>query len=118
MWAGVGNADQVIAVSPNYAKELTDESQYGSESLPLHKFNDGTFAKDKVVGITNGIDLDDCDPGTNQDLPQTYNSNDISGKEEAKKVLCDRFNFNPKSCLLYTSPSPRDLSTSRMPSSA
>ena len=25
---------------------------------------------------------------------------------------------NPKICLLYTSPSPRDLSTSRMPSSA
>ena len=24
----------------------------------------------------------------------------------------------PKNCLLYTSPSPRDLSTSRMPSSA
>ena len=27
-------------------------------------------------------------------------------------------NMNNKSCLLYTSPSPRDLSTSRMPSSA
>ena len=27
-------------------------------------------------------------------------------------------NFHYKSCLLYTSPSPRDLSTSRMPSSA
>ena len=26
--------------------------------------------------------------------------------------------FNPEICLLYTSPSPRDLSTSRMPSSA
>ena len=26
--------------------------------------------------------------------------------------------FNPLVCLLYTSPSPRDLSTSRMPSSA
>ena len=26
--------------------------------------------------------------------------------------------FNPYTCLLYTSPSPRDLSTSRMPSSA
>ena len=26
--------------------------------------------------------------------------------------------IEPKSCLLYTSPSPRDLSTSRMPSSA
>ena len=26
--------------------------------------------------------------------------------------------YNPVACLLYTSPSPRDLSTSRMPSSA
>ena len=26
--------------------------------------------------------------------------------------------WGPKTCLLYTSPSPRDLSTSRMPSSA
>ena len=26
--------------------------------------------------------------------------------------------LQPKGCLLYTSPSPRDLSTSRMPSSA
>eukprot|EP00831_Metopus_contortus_P068925 TRINITY_DN6174_c0_g1_i1.p1 TRINITY_DN6174_c0_g1~~TRINITY_DN6174_c0_g1_i1.p1 ORF type:complete len:559 (+),score=81.42 TRINITY_DN6174_c0_g1_i1:688-2364(+) len=33
-----------------------------------------------------------------------------------KKPLHDE--NNPKSCLLYTSPSPRDLSTSRMPSSA
>ena len=30
---------------------------------------------------------------------------------------CD-FCLHPKTCLLYTSPSPRDLSTSRMPSSA
>ena len=29
-----------------------------------------------------------------------------------------RFNFGRYTCLLYTSPSPRDLSTSRMPSSA
>ena len=34
-----------------------------------------------------------------------------SAKSEAKKVL-------DNACLLYTSPSPRDLSTSRMPSSA
>ena len=30
----------------------------------------------------------------------------------------DNFSDNSISCLLYTSPSPRDLSTSRMPSSA
>ena len=33
--------------------------------------------------------------------------------DSAKKEL-----YGPKTCLLYTSPSPRDLSTSRMPSSA
>ena len=37
----------------------------------------------------------------------------------AKPVPVDsRFLNNPRDCLLYTSPSPRDLSTSRMPSSA
>ena len=40
---------------------------------------------------------------------------------ERKKTLLDNNdpNFvNPKDCLLYTSPSPRDRSLSRMPSSA
>ena len=38
-------------------------------------------------------------------------------ESEAEAVL-DTFDNNPPPCLLYTSPSPRDLSTSRMPSSA
>ena len=33
-------------------------------------------------------------------------------------ALADHSDFHGHSCLLYTSPSPRDLSTSRMPSSA
>ena len=33
-------------------------------------------------------------------------------------VPYNRYNETIESCLLYTSPSPRDLSTSRMPSSA
>ena len=33
-------------------------------------------------------------------------------------LLCDVESFQQEICLLYTSPSPRDLSTSRMPSSA
>ena len=40
-----------------------------------------------------------------------YLNNYIKGKTEFT-------GFETKSCLLYTSPSPRDLSTSRMPSSA
>ena len=39
--------------------------------------------------------------------------------EYIKKLLINKFNFTPdKACLLYTSPSPRDRSLSRMPSSA
>ena len=38
---------------------------------------------------------------------------DISDKEAREKIY-----GMPYDCLLYTSPSPRDLSTSRMPSSA
>ena len=34
------------------------------------------------------------------------------------KVIAIEYDPNRNSCLLYTSPSPRDLSTSRMPSSA
>ena len=41
---------------------------------------------------------------------------DLTGKG-AKVILSAHFG-RPKGCLLYTSPSPRDLSTSRMPSSA
>ena len=37
-------------------------------------------------------------------------------EEDAIKIM--RQNLKPKSCLLYTSPSPRDTVTSRMPSSA
>ena len=36
----------------------------------------------------------------------------------ARGIFSREWGVNPKTCLLYTSPSPRDLSTSRMPSSA
>ena len=43
-----------------------------------------------------------------------------SGKSTLLEALAVAHGFNPEggTCLLYTSPSPRDLSTSRMPSSA
>ena len=37
-----------------------------------------------------------------------------ANKDQAEKIARDKI----RDCLLYTSPSPRDLSTSRMPSSA
>ena len=40
------------------------------------------------------------------------------GQEEHLEELLIQINKKFNNCLLYTSPSPRDLSTSRMPSSA
>ena len=37
---------------------------------------------------------------------------------QGDSIACDDYADDLKVCLLYTSPSPRDLSTSRMPSSA
>ena len=50
-----------------------------------------------------------------------YRSHYLSGNTLPIDALCEallRKSLNPLPCLLYTSPSPRDLSTSRMPSSA
>ena len=41
-----------------------------------------------------------------------------SGEEEECKVTKGVFRPDPATCLLYTSPSPRDATLSRMPSSA
>ena len=66
----------------------------------------------KEIMLTLGLDLtDDSLRGTPKRIAKSY-VNDLF------------YGLNPKNkpkastCLLYTSPSPRDLSTSRMPSSA
>ena len=47
------------------------------------------------------------------------NTNIVLDTSQKTYKFYERFNFKvDKICLLYTSPSPRDLSTSRMPSSA
>ena len=81
--------------------------------------------KMKVSRDANGASVGNvC--GANNDKPS------LGGETNVKKVgkVCREKNDNPSvggekkvktssgGCLLYTSPSPRDLSTSRMPSSA
>ena len=47
---------------------------------------------------------------------ELFASGKLLGRPSAGRM--SMFFYDPKFCLLYTSPSPRDLSTSRMPSSA
>ena len=70
------------------------------------------------MGLIDNI-INECDialktlsnskPGTNREYPVTKKSSKSEELTKQEKSL---------SCLLYTSPSPRDISGSRMPSSA
>ena len=48
----------------------------------------------------------------------SYTNKLLEDKSLAKEKVLEEINELIEACLLYTSPSPRDLSTSRMPSSA
>ena len=59
------------------------------------------------------------DGGQDDENPEEHESEGTNLNEEDNTILSlQSLNESDISCLLYTSPSPRDLSTSRMPSSA
>ena len=51
-------------------------------------------------------------------LAKALVAGDYDGRRQAEFLLTQGAERTEETCLLYTSPSPRDLSTSRMPSSA
>ena len=72
-----------------------------------------------VIKFFGTIDLDPCsNDENNPNVPATkVYTEETNGL--AHKWIADRVFMNhPYSCLLYTSPSPRDVEESRMPSSA
>lgn len=92
--AGVESADAVTTVSPSYASELVEpEFAYGLEA---------TFkgAAHKLSGILNGIDGEVWNPQRDPHLPQPYGASDLSGKREAKRLLCERAGLDEERPLL------------------
>ena len=93
----------------------------GSDSLfsiEQFQFSDGIFQLSELLNVT------DIDRGIYRFFNVDTGTHFLSGSTvERDSVInnLDAFNFEGptfRACLLYTSPSPRDLSTSRMPSSA
>ena len=73
----------------------------------------------QYADIVKMLDVDD-DEEKKHALREEANINDVDISLETLQVIVD-MGFSKQAaqtCLLYTSPSPRDLSTSRMPSSA
>jgi len=74
-------ADMITTVSPTYAREITTpEAGCGLDGLLRRR-------ADRLVGITNGIDLEEWDPAANPALPHPYSPADLSGKTACKLAL-------------------------------
>ena len=100
--AGINTGGDGVAVPKNTAGVTTIVSNAASSGKVL-KINSLVAAG---IGNTTGVTVDIYDKAT-----ATGAANTVS---IASTIAVPTFS----SCLLYTSPSPRDLSTSRMPSSA
>lgn len=80
MKAGLYHADKITTVSPSYADEIKTP-YYGEGLYPLlnERQND-------LVGIINGIDLDEYDPMTDPHLPYNYLYSRLKKKKNKKYI--------------------------------
>eukprot|EP00831_Metopus_contortus_P074441 TRINITY_DN67_c0_g1_i20.p1 TRINITY_DN67_c0_g1~~TRINITY_DN67_c0_g1_i20.p1 ORF type:complete len:345 (+),score=82.53 TRINITY_DN67_c0_g1_i20:848-1882(+) len=78
--------------------------------------NNSSHSKDDL-GLPEKVT--DDSKNTQENISNNKNSNNEKSEDDVLEVKPnDKLNDKIDTCLLYTSPSPRDLSTSRMPSSA
>jgi starch synthase len=83
--AGLMTSDAVSTVSPRYSFEIQGPEQgHGLDWLMRQR-------RDRLVGITNGVDYDVWDPATDPHLPAHYSAEDLSGKRACKLELLRRF---------------------------
>ena len=79
---GIAYADLITTVSETYAKEI-QTAEYG-EMLESHL----QYHKDKLVGIVNGIDVNQWDPANDNLIAAKYSTkNAIEGKDANKLAL-------------------------------
>jgi starch synthase len=83
--AGVNFSDLVTTVSPTYAEEIQrPEYGYGFDGIMRAR-------RDRLVGILNGIDVENWNPATDRHLPAPFDAADLSGKRQAKRVLLQTY---------------------------
>lgn len=82
---GINFSDIITTVSPTYAREiLTPEFGFGFDGILARRRED-------VVGILNGIDTDEWDPGRDPCFPEPFTVDDLAGKRAAKRELLRAF---------------------------
>ncbi|MGJ8620460.1 MAG: glycogen synthase GlgA [Methylophilaceae bacterium] len=88
MKAGLYYADFLSTVSPTYAKEI-QTADYGFGLQGLLKTR-----QQKLIGILNGIDIEDWNPKTDQYLNKHYSTSNMTGKKTIKSDLQKTFGLN------------------------
>ena len=83
--AGMIASDALSTVSPRYAQEIqTPEQGYGLDWLTRAR-------RDRLLGITNGVDYEVWDPESDPNIAENYSAEDLSGKRACKIDLLRRF---------------------------
>src|SRR5437899_407233 len=81
---GIVNAEAITTVSPRYAEEIqTPELGFGFDGILRRRASD-------LVGILNGIDVEEWNPSSDPLLPKPFSADDVSGKTMAKRELLAR----------------------------
>jgi starch synthase len=83
--AGIRSADCLTTVSPTYACEIqTPDSGFGLDGLLRFRSAD-------LVGILNGVDLDEWNPEIDLRIPARYSASKMAGKDKCKAALQKEF---------------------------
>ncbi len=83
--AGLISADALSTVSRRYAQEIqTPEQGAGLDWLLRAR-------RDRLVGITNGVDYELWNPATDPYIAANFSAEDLSAKRECKRDLLRRF---------------------------
>jgi starch synthase len=81
----INDAELITTVSPRYADEIqTPELGFGFDGILRRRRPD-------LIGVLNGIDTTEWNPGHDRFLPQAYGFDDLAGKEAAKAELLTRY---------------------------
>ena len=108
-------------------RKITNKEDYGIYDVVIPEYDKITQqlspifwdVDNKVFTYTvNNIDFDATYPELDEEGEETGKTISVYDKDKLKADIIATVKADANRCLLYTSPSPRDLSTSRMPSSA
>jgi starch synthase len=82
---GIVDSRVITTVSRRYAEEIqTPEFGFGFDGILRARHDD-------LVGILNGIDVDEWDPATDRFLSKRFTASSLSGKKDAKLAVLRRF---------------------------